>query len=435
MVMPSISLREKTKRGRTVILLAALSTALVACGGGSSDDGNPSKVTPKQSFAKVIGPLMTKWSVPGGAVALVKDGELVMAEGYGLADKEGKVPATPQSLFRIASLSKPVTAVAVLKLFEEGLLSLDAKAFGILSDLQPPEGATVDPRLQDITIRDLLQHSGGWDREASFDPMFKSREIAAAMGVPTPPDAETIIRYMMGQPLDFTPGTKYAYSNFGYCILGRVVERISGKSYGAQVQDSVLTAMGIGRMSLGRSLKADRAADEVVYYDYPGAPTTPSVFTEGGESVPWPYGGFALESMDAHGGWIASVVDLMRFVTAVDGLTTRPDVLQKTTVDLMVARPGLPDWTTSDSYYALGWQIRPVGTSANWWHTGSLPGTTTILVRSYNGMAWTALFNMRPAAADGFINELDSALWAAVNGVTEWPMVDLFSSYPLTSRQ
>jgi CubicO group peptidase (beta-lactamase class C family) len=428
------ALRGRIRSYATAVLLAALGAGLAACGGGASDGGTTTKVTPKQSFAKIIGPLMTKWGVPGGAVALVKDGKLVMAEGYGLADKQGNVAATADSLFRIASLSKPITATATLKLVEAGLLSLDAKAFAILSDLEPPPGATADTRLQDITVRDLLQHSGGWDRDASFDPMFRPREIAAAMGVPTPPDAETIIRYMMGQPLDFTPGTKYVYSNFGYCVLGRIIERVTGEAYETYVEEAILGPSGISRMKIGRSLAAARAEDEVTYYDYPGAPTTPSVFTEAGEPVPWPYGGFAIESMDSHGGWLSSAVDLMRFVTAVDGLATRPDVLQKATVDLMTARPSLPDWASSDWYYALGWQVRPQGASANWWHTGSLPGTVTILVRAYNGLAWAALFNMRPAAADAFTSELDSALWTAVGGVTDWPSADLFGTYPLAAR-
>src|SRR5512135_3494483 len=184
-------------------LAIAAALALTACGGsGDSGGGGTDKVTPKESFEKVIGALMTKWNVPGGAVALVRNEKLVMAEGYGLSDKSAGTAAAPESLFRIASLSKPVTAVAVLKLVETGALSLDDKAFTILSDLEPAPGATVDPRIYDITVRDLLRHSGGWDRDHSFDPMFKSRDIAAAMGVATPPDAPTIIRYMMGQPLD-----------------------------------------------------------------------------------------------------------------------------------------------------------------------------------------------------------------------------------------
>ena len=109
------------------------------------------------------------------------------------------------ALFRIASLSKPITAAAVLRLVEQNRLSLDAKAFALLSDLKPLVGATVDPRLADITVRHLLQHAGGWDRDASFDPMFRSTEIAAATNTPVPASAEAVIRFMHGPRLDFDP--------------------------------------------------------------------------------------------------------------------------------------------------------------------------------------------------------------------------------------
>jgi len=141
----------------------------------------------------------------------------------------------------------------------------------------------------------------------------------------------------------------------------------------------------------------------------------------------------SLERLAEKGG--ADPDEVLGRVTAVDGLATRPDILQKTTVDLMTARPSLPDWASSDWYYALGWQVRPQGTSANWWHTGSLPGTVTILVRAWSGLAWAALFNTRPADADAFATELDTALWTAVNGVMDWPSVDLFGTYPLASRK
>ncbi len=173
-------------------------------------------------------------------------------------------------------------------------------------------------------------------------------------------------------------------------------------------------------MRLGRSLEADRAPGEVVYYDYAGAPLAESVFPTGPETVPWPYGGFAIEPMDAHGGWLASARDLLRFVLAVDGRAATPDVLQPASIALMVERPPLAEYAGAAVYYALGWQVRPTGGDANWWHTGSLPGTSTILVRTANNLSWVALFNSRPAASDSFFNELDSELWRAVNGVTEW---------------
>jgi len=388
-----------------------------SAGNGTIPDG----VTPEESLQRVIPALMTKWNVPGGAVALARNGSVVLSKAYGLADKTGNVPVTTSSLFRLASLSKPITAAAVLKLHEAGLLELDARAFDILNDVEPPPGSTVDPRLAGVTVLDLLRHSGGWDRAVNFDPMFRSREIAAALGVPTPADAAAIIRYMMGQPLDFDPGARYAYSNFGYCLLARIIEKITGQGYETYVMDTVLTPAGATGMRLGRSLAVDRADGEVAYYDYAGAPQAVSVFSEGMAYVPWHYGGFAIEPMDAHGGWLASAADLLDFLLAVDGRATPPDILQAATTGLMVARPPLAEYQGSATYYALGWQVRPTGGDANWWHTGSLPGTSTIMVRTANGMAWVALFNSRPANADAFFSELDNELWRAVNGITEWP--------------
>lgn len=383
--------------------------------------------TPQESFQEIISDLMSKWNIPGCAVALVKDERLILAEGYGQADKEENQNVVPESLFRIASISKPVTAVAVLKLYEDGLLDLDEKAFNILNDLEPPTGAA-DSRIYEITIRDLLQHSGGWDRELSFDPMFMSRSIAEAMAVQSPADAETIIRYMMGQPLDFSPGERYAYSNFGYCVLGRIIERVTGQSYEDFVKKNVLEPMGITSMSIGHTLLEDRADGEVRYYDYAGAFPAQSVFPDIIRLVPRPYGSYYIEAMDSHGGWIASVVDLMRFVTAVDKHDVRPDFLQASTIELMVARPELSYWEHSSWWYALGWSIRPSGDDANWWHGGMLVGSMGIVVRSYHGLAWAGLVNSSPLDFNTFLEELDNALWDAVNRITEWPSHDLFEN-------
>lgn len=399
--------------------------------GSSSNIYADQGITPIESFRTVIPDLISKWNIPGGAVALVKDERLVMAEGYGLADKENVHSVTPESLFRIGSISKPITAIAVLKLYEEGLLSLDDKAFEIIDDLQLPGGSVVDTRIYDITIRDLLQHSGGWDPEVSlFYPMFRSQEIAEAMGVQAPANAETIIRFMMDQPLDFTPGTRYAYSNFGYCVLGRIIERVTGESYEDFVKTQVLKPIGITQMCIGHTLLKDRMYREVHYYDYPGAPLVQSVFPEIKELVPQPYGGFYQEALDSCGGWIASIIDLMRFITSVDGHNVRSDILKSSTIKLMVSRPELSDWENTASYYGMGWHVRPVGDEANWWHEGGIPGTICFIVRFYSGIAYVALFNSRPFNTSSFIYEFYNALDHAINGITEWPSYDLFENYP-----
>jgi CubicO group peptidase (beta-lactamase class C family) len=313
----------------------------------------------------------------------------------------------------------------VLKLVEEGRLSLDAKAYGLLPNVIPPPGTTVvDPRIYDVTVRQLLWHTGGWDRDRAggFDPMFRSAAAAQAVGVPAPAGAETIMRYMLGFPLDFAPGTRYVYSNFGYAIPGRIIEKVTAQSYEQYVKAAVLTPAGATRMQLGHSLEAGRLPEEVRYYD---PNTGPSVFPGGG-TVPATYGGFYLEAMDAHGGWVASAVDLLRFLTAVDWLPTRSDVLTPASIQLMTGRPPVI-WDASPWHYGMGWAVRPA--EGNWWHAGSLPGTATILVRTGTGLAWAAVFNARSVSSNsGFEGQLDAKLWEAVQGVTAWPTQDLFGT-------
>jgi CubicO group peptidase (beta-lactamase class C family) len=377
------------------------------------------------SFDRIVPNLMAKWQLPGGSVAVVKDGRLVLARGYGWADRESHQPVEPGSLFRIASLSKSLTAAAILKLAEEGRLRLDDKAFELLN-LAPRPGARMNPALQRITIRQLLQHTGGWDRDKSFDPMFQSREIAATMGAPPPANAETIVRYMLEKPLQFTPGTRYAYSNFGYCVLGRVIEKITGERYEDFVKTHILRPAGVTSMRIGHSLLPGRAPREVRYYGFPGIGLAQSVFANGPARVPWPYGGWSIEAMDAHGGWIASATDMARFIDAVDGRNHHPQILRPASIQQMIARPVPPPWKGSDNWYGMGWQVRPAEGDANWWHAGSLDGTTTLMVRAYNGLTWVALFNSRPKDSDRLGGELDNAMWQAVQQVQRWPAHDLF---------
>ena len=129
--------------------------------------GTPAGVTvPEMSgFDGLMSQLLEKWRIPGGALAIAMDGRLVLARGYGWANVEEQELVQPDSLFRLASISKPVTAVAVLKLVDEGSLDLDGQVFPLLEDLKPPPDARKDPRLGDVTTVQLLQHSGGWDRQ------------------------------------------------------------------------------------------------------------------------------------------------------------------------------------------------------------------------------------------------------------------------------
>lgn len=352
-------------------------------------------------FDRLMARFMRANRVPGASLAVARDGKVVYARGYGFADVQRSVPVQPASLFRIASLSKPLTAIAILQLVDQGHLALEDRVFKILSDAAPPGDAaeTVDPRLGDITVQQLLAHTGGWDRDQSFDPMFQSVRIAASLGQPPPASAQLVIRFMMGQRLDFDPGQRYAYSNYGYCLLGRIVEQRSGLAYEQYVRERIFAPLGCSLPRIGRT--RTRSSWEVRYYDEQGQ-QGPSVFADNvGQSVAQPYGAWYLEAMDAHGGWIASAPDLVRVSAAVhQGVAG--GLISDRSRDAMFARPaGLAgyeeDGAPRSAYYGLGWMVRPAGPAGgfNSWHTGSLPGTSTLLVHRHDDWHWAVLFNTR----------------------------------------
>jgi len=397
----------------------------------SSSAGSPSSM---EAYDRLVGEWMKKWNVPGGQIAVVRGGRLMLVRAYGWANVEEQKPVTNDSQFRIASVSKSITAVAVLRLVEAGKLDFEAKAFELLPQFPLSSTQGGDPRLTQITIRQLLTHTAGWDRDKSFDPMFIPFKAAEALGASPPADTATIIRYMQRQPLDFDPGQKYAYSNFGYCLLGRVIEQATGKSYADAVRELVLEPCGAPSFELGRTRLVERSPREVCYYAQPAGERTRSVFPDVSDQVAWPDGGFYLEALDAHGGWIATAPDLLRFATAVEGSRGQP-LLKAETLSLMTARPPAPVSGQGPTHYGLGWMIRYPEKNkdadwrqSTWWHTGSLPGTAALLVRTHKELAWAALFNSRPPyeKLKEFAGELDALMWKAAGQIKQWPEHDLF---------
>lgn len=425
----------KHSRGTGFIRALVGSCALAVLGLGATSVR--AQVAPEKSAAlvkldKTVKGTMQKYKIPGATLAVMKDGRLVYAEAYGYSDKEERRKAKPDSLFRIASVSKTITAVATLKLVQEGKLSLDDRAFEILDDIHPLPGEIPDPRLGNITVRDLLRHSGGWVTDEAGDPQYMSLAMAEVMGTPSPPDARSVIRCWMGQPLQRDPGTWHSYSNFGYNVLGRILEKKSGQTYESHVLSQILLPAGIRRMQLGNSLKAQRAEGEATYHGNPGAEPVPSVFPSLGQ-VPQGYGGWSHEALDSHGGWIASAVDLMRFVRAVEGSGGQPKLLSDAMVAEMTMYQGIPGHDQSPQhYYALGWTVESQGTpQEEWGHTGALEeSNAALMVRRVDGVAYAVLFNALPADFPGFFGEFIPGMRAAVASVQKWPDKDLFPKYP-----
>lgn len=375
-------------------------------------------------------------NAPGASLAITDQGRLVYARGFGYADVAAGQKVEPTSLFRIASISKPITAVAIMQLVEAGKLDLDSPVFSILTEYSPieQEGYEPDPRQESITIRHLLQHRGGWDRDVSFDGMFQSLRFARATETPPPASQTAIIRCMLGLPLDFEPGERYAYSNYGYCLLGRVIEAISGVSYEQYVRDNVLTPAGVHTMAIGASHLEGRRSGEVRYYDNGIAN---SVFANRlGKRTPAAYGAWYLESMDSHGAWIASAVDLLRFSSSIDNHETGPLKKAASIKSLFARPPGLAGKTKQgepkETYYGLGWQVRcdNQGNPKYIMHGGSLPGTSTKLVRRSDGRSFALLFNARNSAKARRLAEsvlLD--LHQAIDEMEVSPETDFFQAY------
>jgi N-acyl-D-amino-acid deacylase len=242
-----------------------------------------------------------------------------------------------------------------------------------------------------------------------------------------------IVRFMRSQPLDFDPGTRYAYSNFGYCVLGRLIEHVTGRDYETHVRSRLLAPLGITRMRIGKTRPADRAQDEVCYYER-DAGTGPCVWADQlGQPVPWPYGAYCVETMDAHGGWIASAVELVRFASRLYQPAPQGVLSAAAWSAMMACPPGTvgheEDGSRKASYYGLGWQVRPVAGQGrpNLWHTGRFAGASSILVVRHDGCCWAALFNTSQTAdSRAPAEKIDALVHCAVDAVAGWPQDDLF---------
>ncbi len=380
------------------------------------------------SFDELILARLKEKNIAGASAAIVKDGRLIYARGFGYADREKKIPVEPTTLFRLASVSKPITAVAMMTVLQNKKqgLSLDTPVFAYLG-LKPftLPGHVEDPRIWKITIRNLLQHSGGWNRDKSGDIMFQHLQIAKEMGVSSPIKHESLIRWGMGRQLDFDAGKEYAYSNFGFCVLGRVIEKATGMTYEKYVLKSVLKPMDITQMRIGKGSREDRFKEETVYYASGNQMGESYVSADGGKQLPLAYAFQSPEVMDAHGGWIASAVDMARFAAKLNSPSN--GILTVASERELYSRPAKPLGLESDGspapvFYGLGWQVRDLGAGngVNVWHGGGMPGTNTILVRLSSGISWVLLFN-----GDG-AGDIDGLMHAAASKVRNWPQNDLF---------
>jgi CubicO group peptidase (beta-lactamase class C family) len=377
-----------------------------------------------ENVDRTVSQFLQSWNIKGGSVAITKDRKLIYSKGFGTA---GANDAMPNTLYRVASVSKPVTSIAVMKLAEDKLLSLNDRVFGKGRLISDPYYLDVisDKRIYDITVNDLLEHTSGWDRNMPCDgyphsdPAFFPLHVAAAEGESNPVGDSTLIKFSLRKGLHNAPGEKYSYSNVGYLILGKIIENVSGMKYEEYVQRNVLSPAGAFDFQLGSNMPGNRSERESEYF----SPYKTYSSYGDGAVVPWQYGGFNIEAMNAHGGWVASAPDLARLMVAIDPKGDLP-VLNRESVQAMkqsgTVNPG----------YGKGWFVNSSGTI---WHTGSLDGTASFVCQTADGYTWAFLFNSRSDNSDAFWRAFDRLPWNCLKQLPAGTDLDLFQPVVATA--
>ena len=358
-------------KNQSILLL--LITGLFFANACSSESPEPKKEDPTQqqpeekqedipAIDDQVTSFLQKYGIPGASLAISKGGKLVYKKAFGVANKETNVPVTVDSRFRLASLSKTYTGVAIMKLVQDGKFKLDDTVFGEKALLGTTFGSKAYPEnFKKVTVRQLLQMtSGGFLTESNRDAIDSQQGL----------DNNAFFNWMMdNSKLAFEPGTNYRYVNTNFFIAGRIIEKFSGKSFINYVKEDLLKPLGDTSTELAKRSKAGAYPNEVTYYGQGGL-------------VGYEYG-FNIERRDADGGIVTTATDVLRFVNAIDGFPSRPDILNTNSLNLLTTP------STANNSYACG-----IGLWGDiWYNYGTLPGTRTGFMRHKNGMAVVLLLN------------------------------------------
>ena len=374
---------------RNFFLLTALALLLAGCSGKSRApyriQGINSVITNEMSTGadkldRDMKTFMQRWWIKGLSLSVMRGDSLLYAKGYGKADED--VPMSAAHIMRIASVSKLITAAGIMKLQEQGKLKLSDKVFGpsgILNDAVYT-AAIKDKNYFKITVEDLLRHESGLSIRRG-DPMFTTRDIMYIYRLKEAPDHETLTRLMLTRPLGYQPGKSRQYNNFGYMLLGMIIEKVTGQDYEKWTRKEILEPAGCLDMHLAKTYYKDKYPNEVRYYMQDNDPLVPE-FNNSGDSVVRCYGGSDVRALGGAGAWVASTPELARFVAAIDGNPGVKDILSIKSVRAMTV-------DTGEHKYGLGWN--DVGDT--WIRTGSLAGTNAIVYRFPDGECWILVSN------------------------------------------
>jgi N-acyl-D-amino-acid deacylase len=350
--------------------------------------------------------IMQDNDIGAGVLAVMKDDTVLYRRAFGWQDEEYTIPLRPDSVLRVASVTKPFTAAAIRHLVASGVISLDSQVF---SGRNPDSGildydafGTRDVRLTDITVDHLLRHRGGWDRDAPGIPdhTYQELQIADEMGIASPPSRVNIVRWIMGKPLQFDPGTDTAYANISFLLLGLIVEETSGESLFDYLHENVLAPIGVtpNQILYGRSFKSDQDAREP-HYDAGGS-TAANVFFPASSNDPFverPYGSWNHEARIGQGAIVADPFAILAYLSAH----------QISGGNIGGPRPAPGNW--------------------KWSHTGSLRGTDCLARQRGDGINYTIIFNKRPLSGTSYALQMRATLDGIIESgsIASWPTEDI----------
>lgn len=349
-------------RGKLAVLLAITGLLVSACTPTPKDTAPPTPDPVVESLTDYLDQAVSTERFRG-AVEVRREEKVLLRRGYGRANPDTGTPNGPNTRFRIASVSKQFTGLAILVLQERAQLGVTDRVCTHLPNC-PPAWA-------DITIDQLLTHTSGIHNYS--DDVQNEEQFYTLLGTQEP-SPDQLIQVFANLPLDFPPGSRWAYSNSGYVVLGRLVEQVSGKAYGDFLHDEILDPLGMSDTGYQPDLTpSDEYA--VGYEDW----TTPAAVFD--DSV-----------LFAAGGMYSTVTDLGRWQRFL--LTGDPAVVKKGTLAELL-QPRIA--ATPTSWYGYGVESRGATMTAidAYAHSGGVPGFNSYIeVRPASGISVTVLANI-----------------------------------------
>ena len=338
-------------------------------------------------------PLMAMDGVPGAALALIKDGNVVLKKGYGFRDLAIPAPVTTATLFNIGSISKSFTALGIAQLVDRQRVELDAPIIKYIPDLR-----LSDPQVaQVVTLRQLLSHTSGLPADKQWPAQV-------------PPTREGIVGEFATLPITAQPGTRFQYCSRCIVLAAYVLERITGQSWEGYTRAHIFEPLGMTTASFG-PLGLEKAPERAQPYRHDAV--------LGEVSVPWGRLEY-LNSLAPAGGIDANVDEMARYaLLQLDGGALSGPRVVSAEMMAELHRPQIivgADWTPAarlqNLHYALGWFTADVRGSHLVYHNGTNPGFTATIVLAPSAKAGVVVLtngesdHFTEAAARGLLEQL-----------------------------